>query len=106
VLFFDQYAAANACFMLTTIFIFAKITQLTVESHSSTVDRLLFTFVLFGIFGICIVESIRGVNRWAESKREHRFGISVCMGAADVRFVPLTGIDQATGTTRYWTSIR
>jgi hypothetical protein len=70
VLIFDQYAAANVCFMLTTIFIFAKIAQLAVESHSSTVDRLLFTFILFGIFGIGIVETVRGVNRWAESKRE------------------------------------
>jgi hypothetical protein len=70
VLFFDQYVAANACFMLTTIFIFAKITQLSVQSNSSTVDRFLFTFVLFGVFGIGIVETFRGVNHWAQSKLE------------------------------------
>jgi hypothetical protein len=70
VLIFDQFAAANVCFMLTTIFIFAKVSQLAVESHSSTIDRLLFTFVLFGLFGIGIAETVRGVNHWAESKRK------------------------------------
>ena len=70
VLIFDQFAAANVCFMLTTIFIFAKISQLAVESHSSTIDRLLFTFVLFGLLGVGIAETVRGVNHWAESKRE------------------------------------
>jgi hypothetical protein len=77
VLFFDQYVAAIICFMLTTIFIFAKITQLVVESHSSTMDRLLFTFVLFGVFGIGIVETIRGINHWAQSKLETKSDSSI-----------------------------
>jgi len=55
--------------MSTTITIFAKITQLAVESHSSTADRILFTFVLFGVFGIGMVETVRGINHWAGSKR-------------------------------------
>jgi hypothetical protein len=67
-LFFDQYWGANICFMLSAAIIFSKIGQVAIMSADSWWHRLLFSFLLFGIFGVGIVETIRGVNRWAESR--------------------------------------
>jgi hypothetical protein len=69
-LFFDQYWGANVCFMLSAVIIFSKIGQIAIMSADPWWHRLLFSFLLFGIFGMGIVETVRGVNRWAESKRE------------------------------------
>jgi hypothetical protein len=68
-LVFDQYWGANVCFILTGVFVFAKIVSVGVLSNDSIAPRILFTFVLFGIFGVGLVEAVRGVNRWALSKR-------------------------------------
>src|ERR1700722_8920658 len=64
-LVFDQYVGANICFMLTAAFLLAKVVHVAVASNDAAWHRLLFTFLLFGIIGIGIVETIRGVNRWA-----------------------------------------
>jgi hypothetical protein len=69
-LVFDQYTGANVCFMMTAMFIFAKIAQLAVLSNTSTAERLIFTFILFGLVGIGITETMRGVNRSADSNRK------------------------------------
>jgi hypothetical protein len=64
-LVFDQYTGANVCFMLTALFLVAKITHVSVSSVGDPLwHRLLFTFVLFGLVGVGIVEAVRGVNSW------------------------------------------
>ncbi|HTS08517.1 MAG TPA: hypothetical protein VMP68_23320, partial [Candidatus Eisenbacteria bacterium] len=68
-LFFDQYGGANMCFVIASLFIFAKFAHVAIISQDSVPQRLLFTFVLFGLLGIGIVETVRGVNKWA-LKRE------------------------------------
>lgn len=68
-LFFDQYSGANVCFAITSIFLFAKISHAAIISNDSLAQRVVFTFVLFGIVGVGIVETVRGVNNWAASKR-------------------------------------
>jgi hypothetical protein len=72
-LFFDQYTGANVCFALTAFFLFAKITHVGLTTNELPLHRLLFTFVLFGLVGVGIVETVRGVNRWAarHSSPEH-----------------------------------
>jgi hypothetical protein len=67
-LVFDQYGLANRCFVITALFIFAKIIQVAVISQDAAWQRLLFTFLLFGVFGIAIVETVRGVNKWAAKR--------------------------------------
>lgn len=69
VLVFGQYVLANICFAVTATFIFAKIIQLAVFSQELILGRVLFTFVLFGVVGVLIVETVRGVNRFAASKK-------------------------------------
>jgi hypothetical protein len=64
-LFFDQYLGANMCFSLSAVFVFSKITHAASISADSTWHRLLFTFVLCGLCGVAIVETLRGVNSWA-----------------------------------------
>ena len=75
-LFFDQYAGANVCFGLTAFFVFAKIIHVGVTTNEALSNRLLFTFVLFGLVGIGIAETIRGVNHWAEKKEKQQRGTS------------------------------
>jgi hypothetical protein len=64
-LFFDQYGWANTCFIATAAFVFAKIAEVAISSTDAWWHRMIFTFVLFGLVGIAIVESVRGVNRWS-----------------------------------------
>lgn len=66
---FDQYWGANVCFILTGVFVFAKIVNVGVLSNDPILHRILFTFVLFGIVGVAVVESVRGVDKWALSKK-------------------------------------
>lgn len=68
-LVFDQYIGANICFMLTAAFLLAKVVHVAVIANDAAWHRLLFTFVLFGIIGVGVVETIRGVNRWAHKHR-------------------------------------
>lgn len=74
VLFFDQYWGANICFMLVSVFIFAKVAHVAILSPDPPWQRLLFTFLLFGIVGVGIVETVRGVKEWGESKRKSKAG--------------------------------
>ena len=61
-LFFDEYWGANFCFMLTAIFLFAKVAALAIDSADPLWHRLAFTFLLFGLIGVGIVETVKGVN--------------------------------------------
>jgi hypothetical protein len=67
-LVFDQFGGANVCFVITTLFVFSKIVQLSVVSQDAIVSRVLFTFLLFGLSGVGIVEAVRGVNHWRDRK--------------------------------------
>jgi hypothetical protein len=67
-LFFDQFEGANVCFVITFLFIFAKIAHVAIVSTDPMLQRLLFTFLLFGILGVGIVETVRGVNKWAAKR--------------------------------------
>lgn len=69
-LVFDQFRGANVCFVITALLIFGKIVNVAVISQDSVPQRLLFTFVLFGVFGVAIVETVRGVNHWKDRKKE------------------------------------
>lgn len=69
-LVFEQYSWANGCFIGTAVFVFAKICQVATLSTDKWWQRMIFTFVLFGVCGLAIVESIRGVNRWASRHGE------------------------------------
>ena len=64
----DQSEWANVCFTATAMFILAKVAQLAITSADSPWQRMLFTFVIFGLVGIALVETVRGVNSW---KRSH-----------------------------------
>jgi hypothetical protein len=87
-LFFDQYLGADVCFMLSAVIIFSKIGQIAIMSTDLWWHRLLFSFLLFGFFGMGIVETVRGVNRWAESKREPK-------GQSDAALIPPTPKEEA-----------
>jgi len=66
-LVFDQYTGADVCFMLTALFFFAKIVHSAVLAQEDpTWHRLVFTFLLFGLVGVGIVETVRGVNLWRD----------------------------------------
>jgi hypothetical protein len=73
-LFFDQYGGANVCFVVTALLIFAKVIHVAVVSQDSALQRLLFTFVLFGVCGVAVVEAVRGVNHWKEIKETKEAG--------------------------------
>ena len=64
-LLFDQYTGANVCFMATAGFLFWKIIYVASLSSDVFWQRALFVFVLCGVVGVGIVETVRGVNRWA-----------------------------------------
>jgi hypothetical protein len=64
-LIFDQYAGANVCFVITALFLFWKTVHVVSVSTDGFWERALFTFVLCGLIGVAIVETVRGVNRWA-----------------------------------------
>jgi hypothetical protein len=67
-LYFDQYRGANVCFIVTSLFIFAKVAHIAIPSKDHFVSRFFFTFLLFGIVGVTIVETIRGIDNWRKSK--------------------------------------
>jgi hypothetical protein len=67
-LIFDQYTGANVCFAFTALLLFAKIVHAGVLAGDLWIHRALFTFVLCGLIGVGVVETVRGVNRWAEKK--------------------------------------
>src|SRR5437868_1561179 len=75
-LVFDQYTGANVCFAMTAFFVFTKIVHVTVTTDEALSHRLLFTFLLFGLIGVGIVETIRGVNHWAEKKEKQQAATS------------------------------
>lgn len=56
-------------FVITYIFIFAKITQIATSAPGPAWERLAFTFLLFGVFGVATVETVRGVNSYARRKQ-------------------------------------
>ena len=64
----DQYVATIICFAIVAMFLFAKISHLAATSSDVTLQRLLFTFLCFGIVGIGLVEISRQVLNW---KRQH-----------------------------------
>jgi signal transduction histidine kinase len=66
---FDQYALANACFVIAALLFSAKVAQVAVIATDPWGHRLIFTFVLFGLTGIVIVETVRFVNKWAATKK-------------------------------------
>lgn len=67
-LVFDQYALANACFVIVAGLMFAKVVHLAVLARDKAWQRMLFTFLLTGIIGVAIVETVRGVNAYAAKK--------------------------------------
>jgi hypothetical protein len=67
-LVFDQYWGANVCFMIFAVFVLAKVAYIAITVPDSSWHRLLFTFILFGVIGVGIVEAVKGVNRWRDSK--------------------------------------
>src|ERR1700735_277937 len=62
---FNQYRGANVCFMLTSAFLFWKIIYVASLSSDVFWQRALFVFILCGVIGVGIVETVRAVNRWA-----------------------------------------
>jgi len=70
VIVFDQYAIANGCFIITAIFIFAKIAHVAINSDASVWNRMAFTFVIFGFVGVGIVELVRAVNHYRQQKEQ------------------------------------
>jgi hypothetical protein len=83
-LFFDQYGGANVCFVIASLFVFAKIAHVASVSRDSTAGRLFFTFVLFGLIGIVIVETVRGVNHWAAKKVAAENAATEKQGTAEI----------------------
>jgi hypothetical protein len=69
VLVFDQFWGANICFMLVALIIFAKVAHVAIVASDPAWQRLLFTFLLFGVVGVGIVETVRSVNQWSARKR-------------------------------------
>jgi hypothetical protein len=67
-LFFDQYDGANVCFVLASLFVFAKIVHVAVVSSDAVTSRVVFTFLLFGVVGVAIVETVKGVEKWKLAK--------------------------------------
>ena len=66
----DQYVGANICFVISAALIVAKIIHVAATSDDPAWQRWIFTFVLCGLVGVAIVETIRGVNKWAVRHRE------------------------------------
>ena len=69
-LVFDQFTGANVCFAIAAFFVFAKIVNVAAMSADPVWQRLLFTFLLFGIVGAATVETIRGVNNWRTKRQQ------------------------------------
>ncbi len=63
----DQFLGVNICFTATAVFILAKVAQLAITSVDAPSHRMVFTFVMFGLVGLAIVETVRGVNSWRRS---------------------------------------
>jgi hypothetical protein len=106
-LFFDQYTGANVCFGITAFFVFAKIAHVAVTTDEALLHRFLFAFLLFGLVGVGIVETMRGVNRWAEKKEKQQAGTSASRQAheatekgADVPKEPPVEKGKVHGTTQ------
>jgi hypothetical protein len=66
---FDQYDAANVCFILAGMLLLAKFFNGAVTAPDPALHRIAFVFVCFGIVGVGMVETVRGVNAWAAKKR-------------------------------------
>jgi len=66
--FFDQFLGAEVCISLLAFVVSCKIIQIVLSASDSTIQRVLFTFVLFGLVGIALVESIRGINHWVANR--------------------------------------
>lgn len=71
-LVFDRYVGANMCFMLTAALILAKVVHVAATASDPAWHRVIFTFLLFGVIGVGLVESIRGVNGWAMRHSERQ----------------------------------
>lgn len=56
------------CFIITSIFIFGKIAHIAITAPDPIWQRMIFTFLLFGLLGIAIIETVRGVNNYAKAK--------------------------------------
>jgi hypothetical protein len=69
-LVFDQYQGANVCFIITALFLFAKVTHAALTTPDGTTARVLFTFALFGVIGVGIVETVKGVTAYATKKEK------------------------------------
>src|SRR5262245_29389646 len=61
---FDQFWGANMCFILTAVIALSKVAELAIFATDPVWGRLLFTFLFFGLIGVGIVETVRGVNNW------------------------------------------
>jgi hypothetical protein len=61
---FEQFTGANVCFGMTASFLFWKIIHAAIVSNDGFKARALFTFILCGLVGVAIVETLRGVNGW------------------------------------------
>ena len=71
-LVFDQYLGANVCFMLTAALMLAKVVHIAATASDPAWHRVLFTFLLFGVIGVGIVETVKGINRWAVKHSERQ----------------------------------
>src|ERR1700730_16512531 len=63
-LVFDQFWGANVCFVIVALLSLSKVTQLAILASDPALQRVLFTFLLFGVIGVLVVETVRGVNNW------------------------------------------
>jgi hypothetical protein len=66
---FDQYTGANVCFVIVAALILTKATAATIAAPDPPLGRILFTFLIFGIVGVGIVETVRGVNHWRSTRQ-------------------------------------
>lgn len=66
-LVFDQYPGVNLCFIIVATLFAAKVTHVAVIAVDPIWQRVLFTFLLFGLIGVGVVEAVRGVILWQAS---------------------------------------
>ncbi len=67
-LVFDQFGGANVCFIITAFLVFAKVAHLAAIATGPAWERMLFVFILCGLIGVGITETVRGVNNYAKTK--------------------------------------
>jgi hypothetical protein len=97
-LVFDQYMGANVCFAVTALFILAKIAHVAIVSRDAPLSRFLFVFLLFGIVGVGLVETVRGVNNWKKSKEPPPVAASTAKESPPAVNPPNTETHGATDT--------